>query len=310
MKKPELLATAADMNELERVLLAGADAVSIGGKPYGLRNAGDLSLAEMGQTIALAHEKGAKAYISVNMLLHNHVLDELPSYLRELHRFGADAFVFGDPAVVMAAREAAPGIPLHWSMDMISTNYQTANYWGKKGATRAFLARELNLDEILEAKEHSDVEIQVQIHGIMCIFHSRRDLVSGYFADQGKIPGYERAPKERGLFIREEKRRDQKYPIYEDENGTHIMSAEDICMIDSLPEFIDAGIDSLKIEGLLKSPAYNELVVSLYRKAIDTYVADPEAYEAEKMDWLKRIEEVQPPGRPLTSGFYFKEQVY
>lgn len=311
MNKPELLATAADLHELKLMLDAGADAVNIGGPRYALRTAGRFSIEEIQQAATLVHESNKKLYLSVNSVMHNEDLDGLAAYLKSVAETGVDAIVFSDPAVLMVVREEGMELPLHWSADIISTNYQTVNYWGKKGVQRAELARELNMDEIIELKENAEIEIQVQIHGIMCIFHSKRELVSNYFHQAGqKVDHRSDGLKSRHLFLKEEKRQDQEYPIYEDDQGTHIMSSEDICMIDQLPELIDAGIDSFKIEGLMKPTSYLEQVVRLYRKAIDVYLEDSEAYMKQADEWRREIEEIQPKGRPLTTGFFYKEQIF
>ncbi len=311
MTRPELLATAADLEELKLVLDAGADAVNIGGSRYALRTTGRFSLEEIKQAATLVHQANKKLYLSVNSVMHNEDLDGLSSYLKSVTDTGVDAIVFSDPAVLMTVREEGLAIPLHWSADIISTNYQTVNYWGKKGVQRAELARELNMDEIIELKENAGIEIQVQVHGIMCIFHSKRELVSNYFNQAGqKVDHRSDHLKSRRLFLKEEKRQDQEYPIYEDDQGTHIMSSEDICMIDQLPELIDAGIDSFKIEGLMKPASYMEKVVRLYRKAIAVYLEDSKSYRNQANEWRREIEQIQPQGRPLTTGFFYKEQIF
>lgn len=308
VKKPELLCTAASMDELIEVIDAGADAVNIGHEQYGLRVAGNFSLDEIREAVEEAHKRNARLYVSVNAVLHNEDLTELPAYLQALWQMDVDAVVFGDPAVVMTARQVAPDLPLHWNAEVLTTNYETINYWGRKGATRAYLARELNIDAIVEIKEHAEVEIQVQVHGMTCIFHSRRDLVTNYEKFQGKEGG--NAGKERSLFVTEEKREDLQYPVFEDRNGTHIMSAEDICLLENLDELLEAEIDSLKIDGVMKDTDYNIKVVSVYRRAIDACFENPDSYAEIAEQLLEEIEQIQPKNRVLTTGFLFKEQVY
>ncbi|MBN6186380.1 U32 family peptidase [Aneurinibacillus sp. BA2021] len=308
MKKPELLCTAADLNELVQVIEAGADAVSIGHEQYGLRVAGNFELDEIRQAVELAHARGAKVYVSVNALFHNKDLEGLPAYLQELEAANVDGIVFGDTAVVMIARQIGLKVPLHWNAEVLTTNYETINYWGRKGATRAFVARELNMDAIVEIKENAEVEIQVQVHGITCIFHSRRDLVTNYEKFTGKEAMA--AGMDRRLFITEEKRDELRYPIFEDRNGTHIMSAEDICIVEHLDELMDAEIDSFKIEGMMKDAAYNAKAVSVYRRAIDAYAESPEAFNEIVGKLREELDAIQPPSRELTTGFFFKEQVY
>jgi putative protease len=308
-KKPELLATAGTLSELALVLEAGADAVSIGRQKYGMRLPGDFGIDEIAEAVRMAHARNAKIYVSVNNIMTNDMLEGLPDYLRALHDCKADAVVFGDPAVLLAMREAGVKLPLHWNAEMTSTNYVTAGYWASKGAERVVLARELNMDQVLEIKQKVPMDVQVQVHGATNIYHSKRSLVANYRMHQGNDPIGEDLGGERGMYLIEAERRDEKYPIYEDENGTHIMSSEDICMIENLHELMEGGIDSLKVEGLLKSADYNATTVRSYRQAIDAYAADPENYEFNDA-WLESIERVQPEDRPLSFGFFYKEQVY
>jgi putative protease len=309
MKKPELLVSAGSIAEMKRLIAAGADAVMIGEHKYGLRLPGEVTLDQMEAAVSWSHAHGAKVYAAVNQIFDNEGAQDLPQYVKKLQQFGADALIFGDPAVLMAVSELPKAIALHWNAEMTSTNYATANYWAGKGATRAVLARELNMDQVLEFKRHAKLEVQVQVHGITNIYHSKRELVKNYMEHQGKDAASQDRSIQRGLFLIEQERQDQRYPVYEDRNGTHIMSSEDICMLENLPELIDGGIDSFKIEGLLKSTEYNETVVSSYRAVIDAYATNSEGYEWNP-DWLSAIERLQDPERELSYGFFYKEQVY
>lgn len=309
MKKPELLISAKDIDEVKKVLAAGADAVDIGDEHFALRPAGYFDRDMIAETVTYAHSVGKKVYVLVNTLLSNDRLEGLNQYLLFLQECAVDALVFSDPSILMVMKEEGIDIPLHWNGEMTVTNSESINFWGRKGAVRAVLARELNLDSILEIKTKTTLEVQVQIHGMPAMFHSKRPLVSNYFEFQGRDLKVERSSWDRGLYLRDEER-NAEYPIFEDNSGTHIMSGEDICMIHELPELLEEGIDSLKIEGLMKSTAYNEQVVKLYREAIDLYLADPEQYE-EKRDWFfEQIEAIQPARRPLTTGFFFKELIF
>ncbi|MNY13286.1 putative protease YhbU precursor [compost metagenome] len=308
MNKPELVISCGSTAELKQMILAGADAVIIGEDRYGLRMPGEMKLDEIGEAVTWAHEHKAKVYVAVNNILDNQTLEGLKEYLAALQSYGVDAIIFGDPAVVMTVRQLAQPLPMHWNAEMTSTNYATANYWGKQGAIRVVLARELNMEQVLDFKAKSEIPVEVQVHGITNIYHSKRELVKNYMAHQGNKSEEDRS-KERGLFLIEHERRDQRYPVYEDRNGTHIMSSEDFCMLENLPELIDGNIDSLKIEGLLKSSQYNETVVRSYRAAIDAYVANPEGYEFQQ-EWLDAITELQDPEREVSYGFFYKEQVY
>jgi putative protease len=312
MKKPELLMTAGSLEELDRYISAGADAVNIGRQKFGLRLPGDFSTEHLREAVRMAHQRNVKVYVPVNTIIDNELVDELPAYLQELQAVGADAVVFGDPAVVMAMRQAGVSLPLHWSTEMTSTNYATANYWASKGAVRVVLARELNMEEAAETKKHVKMEVQVQIHGMTNIYHSKRRLLESYREHRktsGKKLDLEAFGPDRQLYLIEQERKEERFPIFEDESGTHIMSSDDLCMIENLPELFEAGIDSLKIEGQLKPVHYNETVVRAYREAIDAYFKDPQNYEFNP-EWLERIQNLQDPYRELSYGFFYKEQVY
>lgn len=309
MAKPELLVTPISVEDIIPLANAGADAFVLGEQRYGLRLAGEFSKEDVKKAIQLAHEKGKKVYVAMNAIFHNEKIDELSDYIAFLQEVNADAVIFGDPAVLMAAREAAPSMKLHWSTETTGTNWYTCNYWGKKGAKRAVLAREINMDAIIEMKENAEVEIEVLVHGMMTMFQSKRSLLGNYYEYQGKVLEVENRKQEHNMFLHD-KERDNKYPIFEDENGTHIMSPNDICIIDELQEMIEANVDSFKIDGILKSPEYILEVTKRYRKAIDLCVEDPDQYEDVKDELLSEIEEIQPANRPLDTGFFFKETVY
>nr|WP_295969681.1 peptidase U32 family protein [uncultured Bacillus sp.] len=309
MKIPELLVTPKKVEDILPLVNAGADAFVIGEQRFGLRLAGEFSREAVKTAIKIAHEKGKKVYVAMNALFHNDKVRELNGYLQFLQQAGADAIIFGDPAVLIAAREAAPDMPLHWDTEKLATNWYTCNYWGRKGAKRAATAREINMDAILEMKSHAEVEIEVQIHGMINMFQSKRSLLGNYFEYQGKTLEVQSQKFEKNMFLHD-KERDNKYPIFEDENGTHIMSPADLCMIDELEDMMEAEIDSFKIDGILQTSEYIIAVTSLYRRALDAYAEDPEAYEAIKGELLAQIEEIQPSYRLLDTGFFFKESVY
>ncbi len=309
LEKPELLTTASSLAELERLMDAGADAFVIGEAQYGMRLAGEFKPEEIAAAVGLAKPRNVKIYVAINNLMDNETAESLPEYVGKLAQAGVDAIVFGDPAVLIAARAQAPGIGLHWNAEMTSTNYVTANYWGRRGATRYVLARELNMEQVIETVSATELQVQVQVHGMTNIYHSKRSLVGSYMEHQQEPERLGRKDKERGLYVIEVERQDERYPIYEDVNGTHIMSSDDICMIEDLQELLAAGVYSLKVEGLMKTPEYNETVIRAYRQAIDVYCADPEAYEFQD-EWLEAIRSVQPEDRELSLGFFFKEQVY
>lgn len=318
--KPELLAGASSLEELKRFAEAGADAFVIGESRYGVRLPGDFTVEQIAEAVAFAKPRGIRIYAALNNVMDNETVRTLPLYMKQVAEAGVDAIVFGDPAVLMTARTEAAGIPLHWNAEMTSTNYATAEYWGRRGATRFITARELNMEQVLETKANSSLEIQVQVHGLTNIYHSKRPLVRNYVDHQqrddadgqtAELPGngVPQGTIEEGLYLMEAERPNERYPIYEDANGTHIMSADDLCMIENLHELMEAGIDSLRIETLLKSAAYNETVIRAYRAAIDAYTADPAGYRFNE-SWLEAIQALQDPNRELSYGFFYKEQVY
>ncbi|QTL48979.1 peptidase U32 family protein [Priestia aryabhattai] len=309
MKKPELLVTPTAVSEIESLLQAGATAIMVGEQRYGLRLAGEFKREDIVEAVNIAHQHNAKVYVAMNGLFHNDKIAELNEYILFLKEASVDAIVFGDPAVLIAVRETAPEMKMHWSTETTGTNWYSCNYWGRKGAKRAVLARELSMDSIIDIKEKAEVEIEVQVHGMTCMFQSKRSLLGNYFEYQGKVMEIENRKVEKDMFLLDNER-NNKYPIFEDENGTHIMSPNDMCIIDELSEMIDAEVDVFKIDGVLKSPQYILEVTKKYRQAIDLCVDDREEYENVKDDLLEEIESLQPINRPLDTGFFFKETVY
>ncbi|GAC43383.1 peptidase U32 family protein [Paenibacillus popilliae] len=308
--QPELLVTAGSTEEVARLLEAGANAVLVGEEKYGVRLPGKMTLDRIEASLLHTRTREAKLYVAVNNIFHNDRLQELADYLRCLEQLKVDAIVFGDPAVLMTARSAAPSLKLHWNAEMTSTNYKTAKFWQKRGASRIGVARELNMEQVLEMKQQlPDMDVEIQVHGMTNIYHSKRYLVNHYFAHLGERDELGRADLSRKLFLIEQERREEKYPIFEDANGTHIMSSDDICVLEDLKPLLDARVDCFKIEGLLKPVSYNETVVKVYREAIDTYLRDPDQYRF-KEEWMDRIRAIQDPERELSFGFFYKDQVY
>ncbi|PGL70534.1 peptidase U32 family protein [Bacillus sp. AFS055030] len=310
MNKPELLVTPTNLNDIDKLADAGADAVIIGEQRFGLRLAGEFNREAVKEAVEIAHKKNVKVYVAMNGVYHNEILDEIEDYITFLRDANVDAIVFGDPAVLMSVREIAPNMQLHWNTETTATNWFTCNYWGKRGSKRAVLARELSFEAVAEIKENAKVEIEVQVHGMTAMFQSKRSLVGNYFEYQGKnLEIVQQKKYERNMFLVDHER-NNKYPIFEDQNGTHIMSPNDICIVNELEELVDAGIDSFKIDGVLKSSEYIIEVTKLYRQAIDLCVEDREAYEEIKDELFDKIEAIQPVNRPLDTGFFFKETVY
>lgn len=310
MKKPELLVTPQSIEHITALLEAGADAFVIGEQKFGLRLAGDFTVAQVEEATKLIHAAGKKVYVAVNALFHNDRLDALDEYLVEMQRIGVDALLFGDPAVIIAVRENNVTIPLHWNPETTATNFFQVNYWGERGSKRAVLARELSVDEVIEIKENTKHEIEVQVHGMTCMFQSKRALLGNYFLYRDEAMEIENRKENKNMFLHDKERKN-KYPIYEDMNGTHIFSPNDMCIIEELNELFEAGIDSFKIDGVLQTFDYTVTVTKLYRQAIDMYFEQGEdAYDDIKSELFEQIEAIQPALRPLDTGFIYKETVY
>ncbi|WP_462211430.1 peptidase U32 family protein [Staphylococcus hominis] len=305
----ELLVTPKSLNHMKTLIELGADAFVIGEQKFGLRLPGEFNREDVRKAVNLAHEHDKKVYVAVNGIFHNYHLNALENYIEFLHEIRVDRIIFGDPAVVMYVKKQNNPIPLNWDAETIVTNYFQCNYWGEKGAKRAVLARELNLDEILDIKKHAKVEIEVQVHGMTCMFQSKRMLLGNYYTFQDRQMKIQRSENEQDLLLYDEER-ENKYPVFEDYNGTHIMSPNDICLIEELEPFFEANIDSFKIDGILHSESYINTVTAQYREAIDLYHEDPEAYEDEKFMLIDPIEEIQPEHRPFDEGFLYKQTVY
>ena len=298
------------MEHVQALLQAGADAFVIGEQKFGLRLAGEFTVAQVEEATAIIHAAGKKVYVAVNAIFHNDRIEALDAYVVEMQRIGVDALLFGDPAVVMSAREQDITIPLHWSPETIATNWFQVNYWGERGSKRAVLARELSVDEVIEIKENTTHEIEVQVHGMTCMFQSKRSLLGNYFLYRDEAMEIENRKDQKNMFLHDKERKN-KYPIYEDLNGTHIFSPNDMCIIEELNELFEAGIDSLKIDGVLHTFDYVVTVTNLYRQAIDAYFDQGEdAYEDIKSELFEQIEAIQPALRPLDTGFIYKETVY
>lgn len=305
----ELLVTPKSVNHIEVLIEKGADAFVIGEQKFGLRLAGEFNREAMREAVNLAHSKDKKIYAAVNGLFHNYHLNAVESYIEFLHEINVDRIIFGDPAVIMFVKNQDNPIPLNWDAETLVTNYFQCNYWGKKGAKRAQLARELNLEEILNIKANANVEIEVQVHGMTCMFQSKRMLLGNYYTFQERQLKIERNLVADELLLYDEER-DNKYPVFEDYNGTHIMSPHDICLIEELDPLLEAGIDALKIDGVLQSEEYINVCTEQYREAIDLYNEDPEAYEDKKFMLVDPIEAIQPEHRPFDEGFLYKQTVY
>ncbi len=305
MKKPELLAPAGDLEKLKIAVLYGADAVYFGGEMFSLRaGAGNLSLADMAEGIAFCHAHGVKCYLAMNIFAHNEDIEPLRTYLASIKELSLDAFIVSDPGIVMLIREIIPQAEIHLSTQANMTNYETAKFWYRMGVKRIVLARELTFEEIREIRENTpqDLEYEAFVHGAMCISYSGRCLLSNFMIERDANRGQCAHPCRWKYALVEEQRPGQYYPVEEDDRGTYILNSRDLCMIGSIPQLVDAGISSLKIEGRMKSVFYVATVVAAYRRAIDAYCEDPEHYVFRE-EWMAELKKVS--HREFTTGFYF-----
>ena len=306
MRKTELLIPASSLEVLKIAVMFGADAVYIGGEAFGLRaKAKNFSPDEMKEGIEFAHEHGVKVYVTANILAHNYDLDGARAYFKELKEMKPDGLIIADPGMFTLAKEICPEIDVHISTQANNTNYETYRFWEKLGATRVVSARELSIKEIKEIREHiSDkMEIETFVHGAMCISYSGRCLLSNYFTSRDANQGACTHPCRWKYAVVEESRPGEYLPVYENERGTYIFNSKDLCMIEHIPDLIDAGIDSLKIEGRMKTALYVATVARTYRKALDDFAESPEKYQ-ENMPWyLDQISNCT--YRQFTTGFFY-----
>ncbi len=306
MRKTELLIPASSLEVLKTAVIFGADAVYIGGEAFGLRaKAKNFSMEDMKEGIAFAHERGVKVYVTANILAHNGDLSGVEEYFKELKEIKPDALIISDPGVFTIAKRICPEIEVHISTQANNTNYATYRFWYDLGATRVVAARELSLNEIKEIRRviPEDMEIEAFIHGAMCISYSGRCLLSNYFTGRDANQGACTHPCRWKYAVVEEKRPGEYLPVYENERGTYIFNSKDLCMIEHIPEILDAGIDSLKIEGRMKTALYVATVARTYRRAIDDYLESPEKYQ-QNLEWYKS-EISKCTYRQFTTGFFF-----
>lgn len=307
MKKPELLAPAGNFEKMKMAFHYGADAVYLGGEAFGLRASADnFTMDEMKEAVQYAHKLNKKIYVTANIIAHNRDLKEIPEYIKQLDEIGVDAVLVADLGIFGIVREVAPNLEIHISTQANITNYETANMWVKMGAKRIVLAREISINEVKEirAKIPADIEIEAFVHGAMCISYSGRCLLSNYMANRESNLGMCAHPCRWQYYVVEEKRPGEYMPIYENERGTFIFNSNDLCLIEHIPELIEAGIDSLKIEGRMKSSYYVAHVIRSYRAAIDNYIKDSQNYKFNE-EWLTELSKAS--HRNYTTGFYFKK---
>ncbi|NFP58640.1 U32 family peptidase [Clostridium botulinum] len=307
MKKPELLAPAGNLEKLKTAINFGADAVYLGGSRLNLRAFADnFTDDELQEGIKYAHDRGRKVHVTINVFPRNEDFDGLEEYLKKLYEFNVDAIIVSDPGIIMTARETVPNLEIHLSTQANTVNFKTINFWYKQGVKRTVLARELTLEEIKTIREkiEKDCELEAFVHGSMCMSYSGRCLLSNYMTGRDSNRGACAQPCRYKYYLMEEKREGEYFPILEDDKGTYIMNSKDMCMIEHIPELVQSGIDSFKIEGRMKSSFYVATVVKAYREAIDAYFEDPENYTFKErwMDYLKKASH-----RAYFTGFYFND---
>ncbi|GAA4071428.1 U32 family peptidase [Amphibacillus indicireducens] len=302
--KPELLAPAGNLEKLKFAIHYGADAVYIGGQQFGLRsNAGNFSYDEMREGVAFANKYNAKVYVAANIIAHNENLEGLHEFFKELYEIGISGVIVADPALIQASREAAPDLEVHISTQASVANWKTAEFWKNEGLPRVVLAREVSVEEIRKIKEKVDIEIEAFIHGAMCISYSGRCVLSNHMSARDANRGG-CAQSCRWKYDLFEDGTDGTVAVSDESDEQYTMSSQDLSMVEHLPDLIEAGVDSLKIEGRMKSIHYVATVVNVYRKIIDTYFEDPENYQIQQ-EWIDEIWKAAQ--RSLTSGFYYDE---
>ncbi|NFN87340.1 U32 family peptidase [Clostridium sporogenes] len=307
IKKPELLAPAGNLEKLKTAINFGADAVYLGGSKLNLRAFADnFTDEQLQEGIKYAHDRGRKVYVTINVFPRNEDFNGLEEYLKKLYEFNVDAIIVSDPGIIMTSIESVPNLEVHLSTQANTVNFKTIDFWYKQGVKRIVLARELTLEEIKTIREKidPDCELEAFVHGSMCMSYSGRCLLSNYMTGRDSNRGACAQPCRYKYYLMEEKREGEYFPVVEDDKGTYIMNSKDMCMIEHIPELVQSGIDSFKIEGRMKSSFYVATVVKAYREAIDAYFDDPENYTFKErwMDYLKKASH-----RAYFTGFYFND---
>jgi len=313
MRIPELLAPAGSLEKLKTAIDYGADAVYLGGNKLNLRAFADnFTNEQIKEGVEYAHKRGKKVYMTLNVIPHNGDLYGLEDYLKEIYSLEVDAIIVADPGIIATAREVVPDLEIHLSTQANNTNWRSAKFWYDQGVKRIVLARELTMKEINDIRENipEECEIEAFIHGSMCMSYSGRCVMSNYMTGRDSNRGACAQPCRYKYYLVEEKRPGEYFPIIEDDKGSYIMNSKDLCMIEHIPELMESGIYSFKIEGRMKSSYYVAAIVKSYRQAIDAYLANPEGYEL-KQSWVDNLLKVS--HRSYHTGFYFNEpnkQVY
>lgn len=316
MNKPELLAPAGDLEKLKVAVLYGADAVYIGGEHFSLRaKAKNFSMYEMEEGINFAHKHNVKVYVTANIIAHNEDFNGMAEYFKQLQDLKIDALLIADPGVFQLAKETVPDIEIHLSTQANNTNYKSANFWYSLGVRRIVLARELSLKEIKYIRDNipDDMQIEAFVHGAMCISYSGRCLLSNYMASRDANRGECAHPCRWNYYLVEQKRPNEYMPVVENERGTYIYNSKDLCMINNIPDLINAGVNSLKLEGRMKTSFYVATIVKAYREAIDDCLNDIDLYNSKIDYYMGEVSKAS--HREFTTGFYYNkpshtEQIY
>ena len=304
MNNIELLAPAGNLSRLKIALAYGADAVYAGGDSFSLRvRAKNFSDEELAEGIRYTHSKGKKFYLALNVIPHNEDIENFIEYIKQVKELKPDAFIISDLGAFNLAKEYAPEIPIHVSTQANNVNYMTVDSWHKMGAERVVLARELSFEEVKTIREKTNpkLELEAFVHGAMCISYSGRCLLSGYMTGRESNSGDCAHPCRWNYTLMEEKRPGEHFPVYENDRGTFIFNSKDMCMIEHIPELINSGVTSFKIEGRVKTEFYVATVVGVYRRAIDAYLKDPENFKFNPL-WLEELSKVS--NRGYTTGFW------
>lgn len=303
----ELLAPAGDLEKLKTAIIYGADAVYFGGELFSLRaGAGNLTIEEISEAMSFVHQHNCKGYMTINIYPHNEDIPLLRDYIAKLSDIPIDAFIVSDPGVILLIHEQIPDAEIHLSTQANTTNYVTANFWASLGVSRIVSAREMSLQDlsVMRRELPSNVEIESFVHGAMCISYSGRCLLSNFMVGRDANRGACTHPCRWKYSLVEEKRPGEYFPIEEDSRGSYILNSRDMCMIDSIPDLVNAGVSSFKIEGRMKSMYYVATVVSAYRAAIDSYLVDPDNYQYDEK-YFKEL--CKASHREFTHGFYYNK---
>ncbi|MDR3596697.1 U32 family peptidase [Clostridium sp.] len=309
MNKPELLAPAGNLEKLKTAINFGADAVYLGGSKLNLRASADnFTIEELKEGLEYAHSRGKKVHVTLNVIPHNEDLVGIEEYINELYEIGVDAVLIADPGIFSIAREVVPNLEIHLSTQANNVNYKSALFWHKAGVSRIVAAREMSLEDLKELRKKlpESCEVEAFVHGAMCMGYSGKCLLSNYITGRDSNRGTCTQPCRFKYHLYEEREPGDYHKVNNSDNGIYFMNSKDLCMIEHIPELIEAGINSLKIEGRIKSAYYVASVVKAYRQAIDKYIEDPKNYKYDPK-WMKELE--KPSHRAYTTGFYFDEEV-